>query len=218
MRVAAFFDLDGTLLSVNSGKLWIKQEWRKGRLTTRQLGLAAFYMVGYRLGAIDMDQAMRKALQTVVGLSEEMVRRRTEEWYEREVRHRAARGGWAVIERHRREGHLLVLHTSSSPYEAAIAKEQFGLEHALSTRYEVRDGKFTGEVLAPICFGAGKVTVAENFAAEHDVDLDASYFYTDSITDLPMLERVGNPRIVAPDLRLKREASRRGWQVLDWSR
>lgn len=218
MTPAAFFDLDGTLLTVNSGKLWIRRERQEGRLTLKQMAQAAFYMIGYRFGVIDMESAMDKALGTVQGLREEEVRGWTEEWYEREVKRHAAPGAWPVLAEHREAGLPLVLLTSSSPYEARMATEHFGLEHTLSTSYEVHDGRFTGRAERPICYGAGKVTIAEAFAAEHGLDLDESYFYTDSITDLPMLERVAHPRVVAPDPRLRREALRRGWPVLDWSK
>jgi putative phosphoserine phosphatase/1-acylglycerol-3-phosphate O-acyltransferase len=78
----------------------------------------------------------------------------------------------------------------------------------------VRDGRFTGEAERPVCYGAGKIYWAERFAAAEGIDLDRSYFYTDSITDLPVLERVGEPRVVNPDLRLRRVAARRGWPLL----
>lgn len=217
-KTAAFFDLDLTLLSVNSGVLWVKRDWRNGRLNAWQLVQAIFYIFGYKLGVIDMERAMTKALETIKGLDEDKIRGWTAEWYEEEIKPHVAPGGWSMVEWHRKRGHLLVLLTSSSPYESELARQQLGLDHSISTRYEVRDGRFTGEVVPPICFGEGKVTLAESFAEERGVDLGASFFYSDSITDLPMLERVGYPRVVGPDLRLRREASRRGWPVLDWSR
>jgi phosphoserine phosphatase len=71
----------------------------------------------------------------------------------------------------------------------------------------------TGQVVPPVCYGTGKVVWAERFAEEHGVDLSASYFYTDSITDLPLLERVAHPVAVNPDPRLRRLAQKRGWPV-----
>jgi phosphoserine phosphatase len=72
-------------------------------------------------------------------------------------------------------------------------------------------------MLEPLCFGAGKVVAAEAWAARHGVDLADTTFYTDSYTDLPMLERVGRPVAVNPDPRLARTARRRGWPILRWS-
>ncbi|HUU01664.1 MAG TPA: HAD family hydrolase [Myxococcota bacterium] len=217
MNVAAFFDLDKTLLTVNSGRLWMQCERRDGRLSGWHMAEAALYFVAYRFGLIDMEYAMGRALKTIRGLEEDVLRRRTRAWFTDEVLKYAAPGARAAIAGHRGQGHRLVLLTSSSPYESEAAAEFFGLEDFLCTRYEVTDGLFTGEAIKPLCYGAGKVEYARRWAREHDVDLATSYFYSDSITDLPMLQAVGNPRIVAPDPRLKHQARKNGWPVLDWS-
>jgi phosphoserine phosphatase len=98
-----------------------------------------------------------------------------------------------------------------------MAGAEFGLEHLLFQAYGVEAGRFNGEAVRPFCYGPGKVVVAERWARDNDVDLGQSTFYSDSYTDLPMLARVGHPRLVAPDLRLAREARARAWPVLDWS-
>lgn len=217
-RVAAFFDLDLTLITVNSGKLWVERERRMGRVSTPTMVRATIYFLLYRLGVLDMEKAMGIALSHYRGVPEEHVRDWTREWYHKEVAQHVAPGARPVIESHREQGHLLVLLTLSSPYEAKEAAAQLGLDHFLSTRYELVDGRFTGRCVEPICYGPGKVHAAEGFAAEHDVDLSRSHFYTDSISDLAMLERVGHPVAVNPDPRLRREARRRGWPVADWRR
>jgi HAD superfamily hydrolase (TIGR01490 family) len=216
MKVAAFFDLDRTLLTVNSGRLWAEAERRSGRISREQLAWAMLYLAGYKLGVIDMERAMDHAVRTLTGMSEGTLRARTHAWYDGQVRHFAAPGAFAAIAQHRAEAHALILLTSSSSYEAERAIEHFGLDAALSTRFEVRDGVFTGKLGQPICYGAGKVALAEVHALEHGIDLGRSYFYTDSITDRPMLERVGHPRVVHPDPRLRLLSLRRGWPVLDW--
>lgn len=215
-QVAAFFDLDRTLLAVNSGALWMKRERRFGRISFLQLVQGTFYLIGYKFNVIDVDRVIVKALHTVKGEREQTVRQWTRDWYRDEVACHAAAGAWPMLEQHRSAGNPLVLLTSSSLYESEVASEQFGMDAFLCTRYEVVDGRFTGFPRTPLCYGAGKVVHAERYAAEHGVDLEASYFYTDSMSDLPMLERVGNPRVVNPDPRLKRLAHQRGWQILDW--
>jgi putative phosphoserine phosphatase/1-acylglycerol-3-phosphate O-acyltransferase len=107
-----------------------------------------------------------------------------------------------------------VILTGATRYLAEPVAADLGIEHVLVTQLVVRDGRFTGEVIRPVCYGAGKTYWAERFAAGREIDLGRSYFYTDSITDLPVLERVGEPRIVNPDPRLGRVAARRGWPVL----
>jgi HAD superfamily hydrolase (TIGR01490 family) len=214
---AAFFDLDRTLITVNSGKLWFNAERRAGRLTTAMMLRAGFFMLGYKLGWVNMQKAMQSALATIKGMDEAPIKQRTAEWYKREVAPTAAPGAAAAIAWHRAQGHSCILLTASSPYEAELARVQFKLDAALSTVYEVADGKFTGRVVEPLCYGAGKVQWAEQYAAQHDIDLDHSYFYTDSVTDLPMLERVAHPRIVLPDARLARIARQRNWKLLNWN-
>jgi putative phosphoserine phosphatase/1-acylglycerol-3-phosphate O-acyltransferase len=140
------------------------------------------------------------------------------QWYEREVRAYLQPAMAATVEAHRRAGHVPAILTSATRYLAEPLARELGIEHLIVTQLVVRDGLFTGEMVDPVCYGDGKVHWAERWAARHDVDLRQSYFYTDSITDVPVLERVGEPRVVNPDPRLRREAARRGWPVFDLDR
>jgi HAD superfamily hydrolase (TIGR01490 family) len=215
-RIAAFFDLDKTLLTVNSGALWLQRERRLGRITRWQTLQGVFYLFAYKFRALDMESVTVKALETVRGEAEQTVREWTREWFRQEVTRFVAPGARQAIEHHRAQGHLLVLLTSSSLYASEAAVDHLGLDELICTRYEVQDGCFTGDLLRPACYGAGKVALAEQFAVTQNVDLSRSYFYTDSFSDLPMLERVGYPVVVHPDLRLRWVATRAGWPILDW--
>ncbi len=217
-RTAAFFDFDRTLIRVNSGPLWVRAERRAGRVSTWELLLAVTYFVRYHLSMIDMDEAMKRALSTVAGQSEADLAERTRRWYADEVRQHLLPAAVEAVERHRAQGHLLVLLTTSSPYLGAAVRDDLRLDDMGCTAFEVDErGRFTGGVVEPTCYGAGKIVHAERIAARHDVDLDSSFFYTDSYTDRPMLERVGHPRVVNPDPRLRRLARDRSWPVLDWT-
>jgi HAD superfamily hydrolase (TIGR01490 family) len=213
---AAFFDLDGTLLTVNSARLWLRRERRLGRVNAWQLARAVVMLGSYRIGVLDMEGALRAALQPLRGVAEERIRAETRAWWEEEVRRFIAPGARDVLDRHRRAGDRLVLLTSSSRYAAEMAREEFGLDATLFQLYEVEDGHFTGRPLQPICYAAGKVEVAECWAREQGIDLARSSFYSDSSTDVPMLERVGHPFAVHPDPRLRVVARARGWPILDW--
>jgi HAD superfamily hydrolase (TIGR01490 family) len=216
MTAAAFFDLDGTLLTVNSATLWLRRERRVGRIDNWQVARAALRLAAYRVGMIDMEATLRAALIPYRGIAEEQLRAETREWWRQDVRPFVAPGARPILDRHRRAGDRLVLLTSSSRYASEMAREEFGLEAALFQGYGVQDGRLTGEPLLPICFGAGKVAVAEAWAGANGVDLARSSFYSDSSTDVPMLERVGCPFAVQPDPRLRVIARARGWPILDW--
>ena len=111
---------------------------------------------------------------------------------------------------------MLSILSSSPTYVTRPIAEALGIEEVISTQFEVDAGLFTGRLVGPACVGQGKVHWAEDLGARRQLDLGASWFYTDSYTDLPMLERVGNRVVVNPDPRLKRAAKRRGWPVQDW--
>lgn len=217
MRSAAFFDLDGTLLTVNSARLWVRRERRLGRISFGQLLRAAMFLGGYHLGVLDIEAALEAALAQVKGLREEDLRAETHTWWHEDVRAFIAPRAHGVLDAHRQAGEPLVLLTSSSRYASEQARLDFGLDAALCQGYEVLDGRFTGAPTQPLCYGPGKVVVAEAWAREQGVDLGRSAFYSDSFTDVPMLERVGRPFAVQPDPRLKRLARARGWPILDWS-
>jgi len=87
------------------------------------------------------------------------------------------------------------------------------VKHFLYTRLEVEDGVFTGRIVEPICFGEGKIYWLQQLIEEHGIDLAKSWFYTDSVTDLPLLDLVGHPVVTNPDLLLYRMAVRRCWPV-----
>jgi HAD superfamily hydrolase (TIGR01490 family) len=215
--VAAFFDLDRTLLSMNSGLAWARYELRHGNISRLQLVRAGLWTLLYRLSFADIEQVYRTATRHYRGVPGVEIERRTREWFGREIAGYLRQAAARSLQDHRERGHPLVLLTSSSQYEAAAAAETFGLDHWLANHLPLDEkGCLCGTYAEPLCAGPGKVVWAERFADEQGVDLDHSFFYTDSFSDLPMLERVGEPRVVDPDPRLRREARRRGWPVLEW--
>jgi HAD superfamily hydrolase (TIGR01490 family) len=214
LRVAAFFDIDGTVLSVNTAPLYARYMRRHGKARRRDLLRTAFYLLQYRLNLLDIDRALERASGLIAGQSESEVAAFCEQWYRDVVRAYLVPEMIGRIEHHRRAGHELALLSSSTNYLAQPLARDLGVEHLLVTRLEVVGGCFTGRAIAPVCYGAGKVHWAKAFASDHAIDLAASYFYTDSVTDVPVLELVGHPRVVNPDRLLQREARRRGWEIV----
>ncbi len=218
-RPAAFFDLDRTLIDVNSGVLYAKHEYRAGRIGFFKLTQSMFYMFLYHLSLVDMQKAYASAVRHYEGVPAAELDERTRSWFAAEVDGRLQPGARAALEEHARQGHPRVLLTSSSSYVSRCCEESWGLDGWIANSFPTDgEGRLDGTYEPPLCYGPGKVLRAETWAEEHDVDLDASHFYSDSYTDLPMLERVGHPHVVNPDPRLRREAKRRAWPVLDWSR
>jgi HAD superfamily hydrolase (TIGR01490 family) len=208
---AAFFDMDKTLLGVNSAKLWALYQWRRGRMGSWDLGRSMWWLARYKLSLVDIEHVSRQAVGQLEGQAEASMREEIERWYHEEVRQHLLDPVVARVKAHRQQGEPVVLLTASSVYLSELVAAEVGLDDVLCTRFEVVDGRFTGRIAGELCYGAGKVVMAREWLKRRELSLQASSFYSDSLTDLPMLEVVGRPVVVNPDPRLARLASRRGW-------
>lgn len=215
-QIAAFFDMDQTLLRCNSGALWMAHERANGRLSGFEYLRALSWLARYKLSMLDMEAVSEKALRSMVGVDEQRFTRDSDQFTHELMLPHVSPIGLEALEKHRAAGHTLALLTSATRYVAAPVGKYLAIPHVLCTELEIDDGRFTGKHIRPVCYGAGKVHWAERFAVEHDIDFSRSYFYTDSYSDLPMLERVGEPRVVNPDTRLQRHAKRVGWATAIW--
>jgi HAD superfamily hydrolase (TIGR01490 family) len=213
-RVAALFDMDKTLLDTSSGQLYARYLYRSGEMGGRELARVMWWGILSRLGVLDMNRLIPRLLAAAAGDDEEEMRRLCDRWFAEDVRpHMTARGRERVME-HQAQGHVVAIVSASTQYVVGPLAAHLGIPgQYVCTHLESREGHLTGEVVPPVCYSSGKVVWAERFAAEHDADLAASHFYTDSISDLPLLERVGHPVAVNPDPRLRRLARSRGWRI-----
>jgi HAD superfamily hydrolase (TIGR01490 family) len=216
-RIGAFFDVDRTLVSCNTGRLFLQDLRRRGEISLFRALRALFWMAKYHLSLIDLQHVATSLAAQMEGWVERDFAERCRGWVEAEVLPLVLPGAHGQIEKHRAEGHVIAILSTSPTYVTAPIAEALGIEEVISTRFEVVGGQFTGKLVGPACVGKGKVYWAEDLGVRREVDLAQSWFYTDSYTDMPMLERVGNQVIVNPDPRLRRTAKRRGWPVQDWS-
>lgn len=213
----AFFDLDKTLIAANSGSLWIRRELELGHISRFQALRASLWIARYHLGFVSMQDAVARAIAQLAGTPARPLQERTAVFYEEQVRPLYRPGAWAVLDAHRRAGERLVLLTSSTGYLSELVARELGLDAVLCNRFEVDgSGLHTGRALGTICFGEGKRVCAEAYVREAGVALSACAFYTDSYSDLSVMEVVGRPVAVHPDHRLRRHARKRGWPVVDW--
>jgi HAD superfamily hydrolase (TIGR01490 family) len=216
MTIAAFFDMDNTLLSLDSGTSYTKFLYARGELSKRKVAKVLYWSTLYKLALLDMESVFTKLCEDVAGDSEDEMIAKCEVWYHDHVAPAVAPAARVALDYHRRAGHTIVLATGSTVYAARPVARGVGIDHVLASELEVDAGAFTGRPRA-LCFGHHKVALAETWAREHGIDLAASTFYSDSYNDLPMLERVGRAVAINPDARLRRHARRRGWPVQEWA-
>ncbi|MGE0786159.1 MAG: HAD family hydrolase [Sandaracinaceae bacterium] len=216
MTGAAFFDVDKTLVRVNTSSHYVRWRVMQRTMSATMLAKATWWGALYRFGMLDVQRIGETAAETLTGIAEDGFRHECATWVRREMDRHITREARAEVARHQREGTPVVLLTSTSPYIAEPVASILGVSDVLSSKMEVTDGRFTGRLAGPLCYGPYKVHAARRYAEERGVDLAASSFYTDSVTDLPMLEAVGEPRVINPDPRLSRLARQRGWRVETW--
>jgi HAD superfamily hydrolase (TIGR01490 family) len=207
--------MDKTLLSVDTAMSWTRFLYRRGELPRSMLAKAIYWSTLYKLAVLDMETVFSRLCADLRGDAEQDMIDKCVVWYRDHVAPHVAPAGRVAIEHHRQRGDVIVLATGSTQYAAGPVAKAVGIDHVLSSVLEVEAGSFTGRPAA-LCFGRHKVTLAERWAAEHEVDLAASTFYSDSYNDLPLLERVGRAVAVNPDARLRRHALRRGWPIQQW--
>lgn len=213
-RRAAFFDMDRTVLRIDTAMSWMKFLRRRGEVSALTVAQAVYWSTLYKLAILDMETLFARLVADIKGDSEDEMLAKCRIWHATDVAGQVAPKARVAIEEHRARGDILVMLTGSTQYAAETVSQSLHIEHTVCSRLEVQDGAFTGR-LTQMCVGRHKVALAEKFAQEHDIDLDASVFYSDSYNDLPMLERVGSAIAINPDSRLRRHARRAGWPV-DW--
>ncbi len=213
--IAAFFDMDNTLLSAASGRLYLKWLRQTGQLPLHRWAYITGQVGLYITGLTDFPRLMSRLMVYAAGADEAEAWRMSDAWFDSMLRHYIAPGGRERVEWHRQQGHHVAIVSAATPYAVKPVAEALGLgESYIATELEVQNGSFTGRVIEPACYGSGKVTRSLLYAEQHGIDLRESYFYSDSASDMPLLEAVGRPVAVNPHRKLAKIAAERGWPVM----
>ena len=216
---AAFFDLDKTIVSRSSSLALSRPLYRAGMVSRSQLLRGAYAQMVYLLVGADehkMERLKDGMLQLTRGWDRSEVERLVEKVILDVIDPLVYQEALDLMELHRSEGRRIWI-VSSSPEEIVrpLARH-FGASGVVATRASVGpDGRYTGE-LEFYAYGAGKAEAMRELAGDVGIDLAGSYAYSDSITDLPMLEAVGHPVAVNADRDLRRIAEERGWELRDF--
>ncbi len=212
-RVGAFFDMDKTLISENSGSLYMKYRYQRGEIGGLDLlkGLGAY--IQYKIGILDIRNWTKNMMVQFRGGNEAELEAEARKWFDEMVADTIYPEAERLVAEHARAGHVVAIVSGATKFVVRPLAERLEIPYMLYTRLEVEDGHFTGRVIEPICFEEGKIYWLQQFIEEQDIELAKSWFYTDSITDRPLLDIVGHPVAVNPDPLLYREAVRRRWPV-----
>ncbi|MFT4822493.1 MAG: putative phosphoserine phosphatase/1-acylglycerol-3-phosphate O-acyltransferase [Halioglobus sp.] len=212
-NIAAIFDFDGTIISGYSATVFIREQLKRGDLSKTNFVELMAAMTNFGLGNMGFSAMMAINAQFMRGIEEQTYNEVSEELYTKQIARLIYPESRSLIDAHIAKGHTVAIVSSATPYQVNAAARDLNIDHVLCTHLEIEDGKFTGNVVSPTCFGEGKVTAAESLAAQEGSDLDQSFFYSDSTDDLQLLERVGLPRALNPSAKLERVARNNRWPV-----
>lgn len=216
-KTAAFFDFDRTVISDFSFTTYAAELIRRHVLGPVELAEMGAHILAYQSGREPFEEFFTAAVSHFGGHTDEELSSLGERLWRKRLAAKVYPETRALIEAHRRKGHLVVLLTSATTYQCEAAAADLGFEHVLCNHVLAEDGVVTGVPREPIMYGTGKFEAAERFAALHDADLARSFFYSDGAEDIPFLEEVGNPRPTNPDRKLAAHAKARGWPVRSFS-
>lgn len=214
--VVALFDMDRTLVDTHTAKLYVRYQRDLGEIGPLQALRTSYWLLQYTIGVINAEQVAMHVLEGYRGKTDEWLRDRCQTWFSSHVREWISTVGRARVREHIKAGHAVALATSAVRQIAEPLARELSIPHLVCSELEVRDGELTGAFNRPLCYGPGKLERARALLNALGARLDQVAFYTDSITDLPLLEAVGHPIVVNPDARLRRAAKRRGWLIEDW--
>jgi HAD superfamily hydrolase (TIGR01490 family) len=216
-RAGAFFDLDKTLMAGSSGMHFARVASRQGIVSRRQLLRWGRDHLRYRLrGASDQEtkKMLKVARELITGVPAVEIDRMGAEVMA-SILPRVYPQMLDELYAHQDAGRpTFIVSAAGNDLVSALARV-VGADAGIGTRYEVdSEGRFTGRLDGPFVYGEGKVDAMRRFAERDGIDLSASYAYSDSASDLPMLRSVGHPIAVNPDPELAAVAAEQGWQVM----
>jgi HAD superfamily hydrolase (TIGR01490 family) len=216
---AAFFDLDRTLIRRSSALALAGSFQERGLIGRKQLAKAAAWQILFAArgaGAETVRKAAEDGLMLLKDLEVEQMRKLVSEAMEPALKPLVYREPLDLVSRHRDRGERVYIVSATVQEIVEPLAVELGFDGAIGSLCEIVDGRYTGRSLRA-CHGPGKAAAVRELAAAEGIDLATSTAYSDSHTDLPFLEVVGNPVVVNPDRELRRIARERGWPILSFS-
>ena len=211
----AIFDLDNTLLGGDSDYLWgeflVENNIVDG--ITYQQKNQDFYDQ-YLAGTMDIFEFLAFQLKPLADNSLEDLVQWREKYLQEKINPLILEAGLALIKQHQQQGDETLIITATNSFITAPIAEKLGIPNLIATEPEMVDGLYTGNVAGTPSYQAGKVTRLNQWLEGHHLNLEGSYFYSDSHNDIPLLELVDHPVAVDADANLQAVATKQGWKVI----
>ncbi len=211
-----FFDLDDSLINKDAHTLWIRWRARHERWAVVEAiwAYASLYRA-YKQGRITHGRLSAYYRARTRGMNLNDYRRQVARFFKERGQLHIYRQAASLLFAYQRQGTRMVLITGADEVVANEYAQALGMDDVISNRLQVQGNRITG-LTAPLCYGPGKVDMAREYVRESGISLRQAAFYSDSHSDLPLLEAVGQPVVLNPDALLGQAANDRNWPVIDW--
>lgn len=210
----AAFDLDKTILSVNSSRIVVKKSRELGYMNTREFRQAIYYSIVYKFDLKDANEIVLSMMQWLKGLKEEDVYNMARDMVVPVLLEMIRPEILDEIAKHREQNGRIVLLSSALPYLCDPVADHLQMDDVVCSHLDVKDGYFTGSARGKLVFGREKAVRMKAYCETNGFPLDTAWYYGDAYTDRFVMQSVGNPVAVNPEIKLRWMARRRGWKIL----
>jgi len=216
-NIAAFFDFDETLLDIESSRLGFRYLWERRLVSFGFILKVLTANIFYKRHWLSDEKMAMILIKFYRNRHLEDFQQGAADFYQDHLKPHLAPNIHARVNKHRRQGHRLILISGSVRYMLEPVAEDLGFDHLLCTDLEIgEDGLLSGRAKGPICLNSNKRILAEMLARKVNIDLASSYAYGNHQSDLPLLELIGNPYVVEPTEPLRKVALANKWPILTY--
>ena len=211
----AIFDLDNTLISIDSDHAWgqfLVEQGVVDPLGYRQANEK--FLKDYQAGTLDIHAYLAMALEPLAANTPEQLTAWHRRFMASKIEPHILKKGEALLAEHRSRGDTLLIITATNRFVTGPIAKRLGVDELIAVDPEMIEERYTGRVSGTPSFREGKIARLQEWLADKRISLDGAWFYSDSLNDLPLLEKVDNPVAVDPDDTLRREAESRGWPII----
>lgn len=214
-RVAAFFDVDNTLLPGEASEVrFFRSLWRRGVVGWSELRTSAWWLLR-QMPPLSL-QPLRERKLYLAGKPVQVIEPLGEEFCREQLCPVVSADGMRRMEEHRQAGHMIILITGSLDFLIEPIASALQVDRCIAAEPEQNDGLYTGRLRSPLPYGEGKRQLIHRLASELRLDLSSCFAYGDSPGDREILETIGHPTVVNPIRGMAAIAKRNGWPVQQW--
>ena len=214
-KYVVFFDLDKTLLSVNSGKILVQMAYKTGLMPFRTYLKAISTSIVYKFNLRKPIVAVNNMASWLAGFEEKLFTEFINTIIENHLIKSIRPSMVKEIELHKKQGGYIVLLSASLPQVCQPIAKHLGIDEIICSEMEIKNGIFTGYPKGNICLGPEKEIRIKKFCEVNSFILNESYSYADSISDIEVQTATGHPVCVSPDKKLRRIAENKGWRIIE---